>query len=621
MLGLDSRTAREYAENFNIGAGSGCTEATDESYETAIDATVVVAMYSTMNDTEANARASSVRDMMAYVRRGDMDNSRVLDLLNNIAPEASIGEREKAASRLASILEADDGELTPQQSMQAANELTRLITGDEVDSEQRMEAAREMVRLSKSGDLNADNASELMDTIAPEWSIAERKEALGYLAWQYAHGDWDADSAKRTAEEGYTLITGGEIQLEKRMEAGVELVGEGLKRYGGESYDDESVDKATELIKAAIDGELSTSKVSSILDADKSSTYANSGQNASEKAERHRRIYDRTYAIVTEYDGWPSSFYGWKRSHSIDEDDRDEDYRRFARSYANAIVYDEKSPRYALYYAHAFHFSTSSGEAHARAKVEVDAYNSAYANQIRAGRSSTYAHEYAESLISGGFDSGYTEGSEEEYIRDQVPDEVVAKASSEAFAEQIDAGKSRLYASRYASQYGGAIHLGKSSAYAEAFASSRLCDIRTEEYDHAYAKQIGAGKSSTYAHNYARAYSSLHYRMPKYAQWIKAGNSSLTYAEAYAERIDAGRSSTYAEAYIERIDAGRSSTYAEAYAERIDAGKSGIYAHAYAEQIDAGRGPEDAEVYAERIDAGRPLLYAKSYAWVVGLIN
>ena len=169
-----------------------------------IDTAVVLAMYSTTDDTEADKRAASVREMTTYVGRGDMDNDTALGLLSDIAPGASIDERVEAASRLASISDNSDGELTPEQTMEVANELTRLITGHGIDAEQRAGAAREMVRLSQSGELNADNAAELMDTIAPEWSVTERKEALGYLALQFSEGEWDADSAQRTATEQIT---------------------------------------------------------------------------------------------------------------------------------------------------------------------------------------------------------------------------------------------------------------------------------------------------------------------------------------------------------------------------------------------------------------------------------
>ena len=597
--GLSEQAAHEYAMNLHIG--SNCTEAPNEDSEAAIDAAVVLAMYSTTNDTEADKRAASVRDITTYVGRGDLVNDTALDLLDDIVPEASITERERTASRLASISDDSGGELTPQQSMQVANELTRLVAGYGLDAELRTEAAREMVRLSKSGDLNANNASELMDTIAPEWSVAERKEALGYLAWQLAHGDWDADSTKRTAEEGYTLIMGSDIQLERRMEAGVEIVGEGLKRYGGDSYDDESITKATDLIKAAISGGLNTDTASNILDAGKSTTYANTKRDKT----YYDRIYDRIYALTRKH-GWTYPSYIISTHYPSERH-----ARGLARNYAEAIAYDGRSPRYAYYYT-TFYVSFQTRAftrpvAQAKAEAGEEVYNRAYAERIRAGKSSTYAHEYAKRRD----DWGRTIGDDD------------FEHSAHGYATQIEAGKSHLYAREYAELYSKQIRAGKSSTYAQAFVEQVLCEDKSQKYPHVYAEQIEAGKSSTYAHQY----------IGLYAEQILAGNSS-GYAESYAELILAGKSSTYAgayiyggkssryaEAYAEQILAGNSSTYAEAYAARTAAGKSGIYAHAYAEQIGAGNGLKSAEVFYAQIAAGRPLLYAQAYAWVVELID
>ena len=49
----------------------------------------------------------------------------------------------------------------------------RLITGNALDAEKRLEAANELARRSNAGDLDADNAFNLMSDIAPELSIEE----------------------------------------------------------------------------------------------------------------------------------------------------------------------------------------------------------------------------------------------------------------------------------------------------------------------------------------------------------------------------------------------------------------------------------------------------------------
>ena len=242
-------------------------EATNRDARQALDASVALVRFSATDDTEADRRVKATRELTTKVERGKMSNSEVLDHIDIIAPNLSISERKKAANRIASISDESNGELTPQQKMQVANELSRLATGHGIDAERRTEAAREIVRLQEQGDLNPDNASELMATIAPEFSIQERKEALGHLAWQFSKdgGDWSAEGTKRTAEEGYRLITGGEAQVEKRMESGVELTGEAIKRFGGDTLEDRDVDIATEMIKQTLSGDLSTDSVSNIM--------------------------------------------------------------------------------------------------------------------------------------------------------------------------------------------------------------------------------------------------------------------------------------------------------------------------------------------------------------------
>ena len=268
--GKSESYAHAYAEliasgHSSAGARDFIAESARASIGWTIDTAMVLAMFSTTDDAEADRRAASVLAVEEYIGRGGMDNDTILNLLNDVAPEWSISERREAAERLARISADSDGQLDPQQSLEVANELTRLVTGHGIDAERRAEGAREMLRLSQSGELNPANAAELMDTIVPEWSVAEREQALGYLAWQFAHGEWDADSTQRTAEEGYTLLTGGEIQLERRIGSGVELVGEGLKRYGGENYDDAAIDKTTALLKEAIGGNLSSDSVTRIM--------------------------------------------------------------------------------------------------------------------------------------------------------------------------------------------------------------------------------------------------------------------------------------------------------------------------------------------------------------------
>ena len=544
---LNEERAREIAE-----------EADPASSFAPTNAAVVLAMYSTTDDVEAGRRAASVREMTTYVGSGDMDTDRALELLNDLAPEASIDEREIALDRLASIADGSDGELTSDQSTQVANELTRLVTGHGIDAEQRTEAAREMLRLSQAGELNADNAAGLMDTIAPEWSVAERKEALGYLAWQFAHGDWDAEGTQRTAEEGYTLITGGELRLERRMEAGVELVGEGLKRFGGDSFDDESVDQATELIKGAISGELSTASVSKTLGLD---TGESSRSSNGDGDDAYRRAYNDKYgkliAIKVKWD-CPSARDGltcYRQKYS----------RRYASKragvYAEQIVAG-RSERYA----------------------------DIYAKHVADGRSADYAHVYAEQILAGKstYDAQIAANATYHILQDWRDSDTYVRIH----AEQMAAGKSCGYARTYAEQ---------------------IVDGKSEEYAHVYAQQIGAGRLPRYAHGYALSLVT-HDRDDTYAkEYAHAYGQTIlpgywrTHASIYAKEFETSDPDWYASIHV--------------YAEQILAGKSGKYARAYTEQIIAGKSERYARAYLDQIAAGKAPAYAGFYAWLVDLVD
>ena len=631
---IDNGKSVTYARKYADSQDSGEDGIADNQSQQAMNAIIVLAMYSTTDDTAADKRAVAVWEMAAHVERGALNNDRALELLNAFAPEASIDARAKALERLSSISDSSNGDLTPEQSMQVANEMTRLITGHGIDAEKRTEAAQELVRLSQSGELNGDNASELIDTIAPEWSIAERREALGYLAWQFSQGDWDADSSKRTAEEGYTLLTGGEIQLERRMEAGVGLVGDGLRRYGGDTYDDESVDQATDLIRETISGNPNTASVSDILNISDSQTSSRRGSDQVDP-EVLREQYDRVYSNVLERlprFGYPAGYRGRQYPEGESADS-------YARAYARAIVYDGRSSRYARAYAALYESSRETAASSADAYEQ--AYRRAYFAQIDSGQSSIYAHAYAEQTVGehvGAFraregrnSSAYAHAYAEQIEASNgatyanlysLSYEMQLRHASvfwkaHAYAEQVVAGRSLTYASAYAEQigvgksedlshtYAGQIDAGKSDTYARTYVE-QIEAGRTDSYSRSYAEQLTAGKSDSHARVYAEA--------------IEAGKRD-GFALDYAQQVAAGKSKEYARTYAELTDAGKSPGYAREYAERVEAGFSGIYAHSIASQIEAGKGLTYAETYYTQIAAGRPFLYAHMYAWVVNLMN
>ena len=549
--------ATEIAEEVDSARARASRALPDIPALSPIDAAAVLAMYSTTDDTEADKRATSVREMTTYVGRGDMDNDTALGLLAHIAPGASIDERVEAASRLASISDNSDGELTQEQTMEVANELTRLITGHGIDAEQRAGAAREMVRLSQSGELNADNAAELMDTIAPEWSVTERKEALGYLALQFSEGEWDADSAKRTAEEGYTLITGGEIQMERRMEASIELAGEGLKRYGGDSYDDEGVDQAVALTQGAIRGDLNIDSVANILGVD----VDNRNTMVDEKSTRYSESYAEQIA----------------RGES----------KIYAKAYARQRTAG-KSRKYARYYAAAIDRGESEAYAHAYGRVWNATEGSGfqtffpYGEFIDEGKSWKYA--YIANIASEYYDEYYVDSDS-------------AMRLARIYMSQLSSGKSAGYADTYTEQIG----VGRSESYAHTYAD-QLGAGRSENYAHTYADQLGSGKSERYARAYADQ------------------NNYYYYRHDYAEQISAGRSENYAHAYAYAIPSW-GKNHAHIFAELFSAGKSVTYASDYTTQIVAGKSVTYANAYASQLITVRSRLLAHGYAWLVDLVN
>ena len=558
VAGLSEEHARGNAEEANS--------------ESSLAAVIVLAMYSTTDDAEADRRAASAREITTYLGRGDMDNDTALGLLAHIVPGASIDERVEAASRLASISDDGDGELTPEQTMEVANELTRLITGHGIDAEQRAGAAREMVRLSQSGELNADNAAELMDTIAPEWSITERKEALGYLAWQFSEGDWDADSAQRTAEEGYTLITGGEIQIERRVEATVELVGEGLKRYGGDSYDDEGVDQAVALTQGAIRGDLTMDSISNILgfDSDDSST----------DSSNPNPVY-----LGNKSDEFISAYKNSLRQGKSE---------KFARAYARRIDAG-KSWCYAHIYAGQFARGNSALTRHIATNAyqlpcpedqqwdeveqqKLDSYVRNYIEQIVDGKPAGYARTYAEGLyhdraIRNIEDSiGNIERRLESAKRDGDSEDI-EEYEGELKDEHVKRDDRRAWAHTYAEQIGA----GKSSEYAGLFTIIRFGSI--SENIHELDKRAHAFAHYDYLHHVTDVYHYFGFEIYVYASH---GRHDIY---TYTDQITAGKSPGYARIYTK---------YKRMYYSVELEG----FSHAYAKQIFIGKSSEYASVYA-----------------------
>ena len=231
----------------------------------SFDTASVLARFSTDDPLVGEARADAVGEIIAQYESGDADDARVLDLLHTIAPELSIEERRRAADELARISEA--GEWGEAETFAAVQHLAAMVTGDEVNAEERIAAANEMVDLYEAGDLDADRAVNLLDTIAPGLSIDERRQASASLARLSADSDWNDADRMEAASEVFRLVTGVPLNAEGRIDAAVDMTGVGVKIFDTEdNFDDRDIDNATEIIKQAISGELTTDSVQSILD-------------------------------------------------------------------------------------------------------------------------------------------------------------------------------------------------------------------------------------------------------------------------------------------------------------------------------------------------------------------
>ena len=230
-----------------------------------MEATVILARFSTSDAGQSERRESAARELSDRFDDGDLDEDRALSLLDTIAPGASIDARKKAARRLAA-LSAERGRSGAERGAEAANEVARLITGHGIDAERRIGAARALATGIKNGGIDANRALGLMNAIAPETSVETRAQALKSLATDFRGGDWDDEKLSDFSEQLHRATFGHDLNYEERAGAAIDLTGEGIKRFGGDSYDDEDIDTAGELIKGVIGGNMDVQTVSDLLD-------------------------------------------------------------------------------------------------------------------------------------------------------------------------------------------------------------------------------------------------------------------------------------------------------------------------------------------------------------------
>ena len=232
----------------------------------SFDAASVLARFSTADPAEGEARAGAAGRIVALYRSGDADINHVLDLLHTMAPELSIEERRRAWDQL-ELLSKDD-EWDELEAASAVFYLGSIITGDEPNPEERVEAAFQMVALYEAGELDPETALDLMDAIAPDLSINERRQAATALARLSTDDDWDDADRMEAASEVFRLVTGVPLNAEQRLGAAVDLAGVGVRVFSAEDqFDDRDVDAVAEIIKLSLSGELTNETLRDILES------------------------------------------------------------------------------------------------------------------------------------------------------------------------------------------------------------------------------------------------------------------------------------------------------------------------------------------------------------------
>ena len=183
--------------------------------------------------------------------------------MNKLAPELSADERRRAVNNLSRL--ADGGEWNKRKTSDAVEQIAVIITGNEVSGAQRIAAAKELLDLYDKGELDGDRALGLLDVIAAELSIEERRQAAAALAKLSADGDLRGVDKMAAAGEVFRLVTGVPLNAEQRVGAAVDLAGLGVRVFGQGQFDDQEVDNAVTIIKDALSGNLTSGSLSNIL--------------------------------------------------------------------------------------------------------------------------------------------------------------------------------------------------------------------------------------------------------------------------------------------------------------------------------------------------------------------
>lgn len=193
-------------------------------------------------------------EIISQHRAGSVDTARVLDLLHTIAPELSIHQRRRAAAELAAI--SEDGQWDEDEAFEGIFYLASLITGEEPNPAERIEAANELAILYQAGELDAANALDLMNTIAPGLGINQRRQAASALAVLASDGQLDGTERVTAASEVFRLVTGVPLAAEQRVGATVDLAAMAAQLFGGGQFDDSQAENIAAVISQAVTGNL-----------------------------------------------------------------------------------------------------------------------------------------------------------------------------------------------------------------------------------------------------------------------------------------------------------------------------------------------------------------------------
>ncbi len=225
----------------------------------SFDAASILARFSTADAFEGERRAAAVGEIITRYESGRADTERILDLLHTLLPELSTDFHRLIAADLEYFFAAEA-------DTSAVDLLAEFISGHEINGHERIAAAKEMTSLYESGYLDSEAALGLMDIIAPELSIAQRRQAAAALARLAADDDWNDEDRMAAASEVFRLATGVPLNAQQRIDAAIDSAGVAVRIFDtGGNFEDRDIDKATEIIKQAVRGNLTTQSIRNIL--------------------------------------------------------------------------------------------------------------------------------------------------------------------------------------------------------------------------------------------------------------------------------------------------------------------------------------------------------------------